>query len=233
MGWLHVAGAGRGRGVVSIVAVDTVPVRLGFDCCHSDLATRLYDQLSGGAYDRCSAMPLPSSVAEWRAEHRTARKRASHARRLGYYGGVWPRHGFEDDIYEINTSAPRRQGRPMSAGYLQRPNYSGDPEYACSLHGVHYYGVRLPKDDVMGAGKLVAYLWIYRAGDLALVSSILGHDGHLQNDIMYPLFEACLLGEIRAGSGVVIYNRHDSGTDGLRYFKSKLGFAEAEIEWLP
>jgi hypothetical protein len=31
---------------------------------------------------------------------------------------------------------------------------------------------------------------------------------------------------------VVVYNRADSGTDGLRFFKERLGFGPMEVEWL-
>ena len=31
--------------------------------------------------------------------------------------------------------------------------------------------------------------------------------------------------------GFFVYNRHDSGTDGLRYYKSKVGFERTEVEW--
>lgn len=206
--------------------------RISLDVGHSavcnDFAAPLFLQLSRGAYDRCSVMAIPESVERWREEHRTARKRADRARRLGYHGGTWPRVGFEDDVYEINTSLETRQGRPMSAAYRVRPSFN-DPDYPCARHGVHYYGVRTDE----GEGRLVAYLWVYRAGDLALVSSILGHADHLENDIMYPLFEAALSGEIENGPGTMVYNRHDSGTDGLRYFKERLGFRADDVVWLP
>jgi hypothetical protein len=32
--------------------------------------------------------------------------------------------------------------------------------------------------------------------------------------------------------GVVVYNRHDSGTDGLRWFKERVGLEETRVEWL-
>lgn len=214
-----------------------VGISLGLGCDFGscgEFAGPLLSQLGSGKYDECSVLEIPESIHAWSAAHRTARKRANRARSRGYYGGVRPRRaGSEDDVFEINTSARHRQGRPMSAGYLTRPSFASDPEYPCRLHGVHYYDVRLPRDGVMGAGKMVAYLWVYRAGGLALVSSILGHADHLRYDIMYPLFEAALMGEIRNGPGFIVYNRHDSGTDGLRFFKERLGFAPVGVEWLP
>jgi len=79
-------------------------------------------------------------------------------------------------------------------------------------------------------GTLVSYLWLYRVGDLALVSSILGHGDHLTRDVMYQLFQGAV--EKQAGSGgYFVYNLHSSGTDGLRYFKQKLGFEPMEVAW--
>lgn len=192
------------------------------DACR-EFSKPLYDQLSSGRYDTCSTLEIPESVEEWRQEHRTARKRADRAVRLGYHAARIMRHEWAQDIYEINTSAEERQGRPMSAGYRERPSTTPD-HYYCPRHGVHAYGV------VTGGGRLRAYLWVYRSGELALVSQILGHAEHLRNDVMYLLFQFALEHEVGQG-GWFVYNRHDSGTDGLRYFKGKLGFEPRYVRW--
>lgn len=184
----------------------------------------LLRQLSRG-YEVCSVLPLPESLEEWRSEHRTARKRADRAERLGYHFTAIQRHRFADDIYAINTSMPERQGRPMSAGYTVRPSASPDPVYTCPRHAVRPYGV-------LSGQRLVAYLWLYRAGELALVSSILGHGEHLRHDVMYLLVQDVIEREIPYG-GMLVYNRADSGTEGLRFFKSRLGFEATEVEWAP
>lgn len=208
--------------------VTATRIRLEAACDHAacaEFAFPLHRQLANGGYDRCSVMPIPTTVDEWRAANRTARKRANRAERLGYHARTIRREDHADAIYAINTSAPERQGRPMSDGYLQRPSDAPLPEYPCGRHGVHTYGV------LDATGELRAYLWVYRAGELALVSSILGHADHLANDVMYLLFQHA--GAAEAGEpGFFVYNRHDSGTDGLRYFKNKLGFGEAHVEWL-
>jgi hypothetical protein len=73
-----------------------------------------------------------------------------------------------------------------------------------------------------------------RQGDLALVSQILGHADHLEREVMWLLFEHALEREIKSDQdGFVVYNRHDSGTDGLRWWKERVGFREARVEWLP
>ena len=202
----------------------TLGISLDVACCR-DFADPLYKQLSSGKYNECSVLPIPLIFAEWAAEHRTARKRAARAQKRGYWFDTVDRHAFEDDIWEINTSMEHRQGRQMTDSYRQRPQFGPD-DWGCQKHGVHPYGV------FHGTGQLVAYLWMYRAGDLALVSSILGHGQHLENEVMYLLFAGALEREIAVGPGVCVYNRHDSGTDGLRFFKERLGFEEQEVAWL-
>lgn len=201
-----------------------VSLELGHDGgCH-DLAAPLYLQLARGSYDRCSVLEL-TSLQVWREEHRTARKRADRAQRLGYRFERIQRHEFSDDIHRINTSLPERQGRPMSNSYQTKQSYAPLPDYPCPLHGINTYGV-------LTGGRLVAYMWLYRVGDLALVSSILGHGSHLEGDVMYLLMQGVIDAEARSG-GYLTYNRHDSGTDGLRFYKERCGFTEQHVEWQP
>lgn len=153
---------------------------------------------------------------------KTARRRAARAARLGYRFSPIVRQAFADDIHAINTSTAERQGRPMSAGYQEKPSYGTNP-VVCGRHHVYTYGVL--KDT-----RLVAYLWLYRSGQLALVSSILGHADHLANDVMYLLFNS-MAEQQRPLGGTVFYNLWGSGTDGLRFFKQRLGFAEGDVAW--
>jgi hypothetical protein len=110
----------------------------------------------------------------------------------------------------------------MSEGYQQRSSFGPLPRL-CDEHHVYTYGVT--KD-----GRLWAYLWLYRSGDLAMVSSILGHAERLRDDVMYLLVTEAL-GDQSWFGGTAFYNLHNSGTDGLRYFKERLGFRPAEVEW--
>lgn len=196
--------------------------------CSTDcnlFATKLFNQLRRG-YEVCSVLPMPASLEDWRSSHRTARKRANHAINLGYKIHPVRRHEVADEVHQINTSLDERQGKPMSEGYRHRPSSSPDPIWPCERHGVHPYGVF---DDRC---RLRSYLWIYRSGELALVSQILGHGDYLRDDIMYLLWQGMLEHEIPLG-GYVVYNRHDSGTDGLRYYKEKVGLRATRVEWTP
>lgn len=210
---------------MTVLAHTIVQVNLDRSCCLSPLVYDLHRKLDTPNYTRgVSLMLVPDSLEEWRAEHRTARKRADRAQRLGYGFGTIDRSQRNDQIHAINTSLTERQGRPMSDGYLKPVQFGALPDYPCDRHRVHTYGV--VKDDV-----LYAYLNLYRVGELALVSMILGHGDHLKNDVMWLLF-AGLVSEQAGLGGWFYYNRHDSGTDGLRYYKEHQGFREMDLEWV-
>ncbi len=197
----------------------------GFEEC-AQFAGPLYLQLREG-YELCSVMPIAETVAGWREEHRTARKRSNKCRELGYRFSVVKRHKYADDILAINTSKAIRQKRPMTPGYSERPSDAPDPYPRCRRHGVHAYGV------LAADGTLVAYLWLYRVGQLALVSQILGHADHLENGIMYLLWDGMVALESFDPDGYIVYNRHDSGTAGLRFYKERVGLEETAVAWRP
>ncbi len=199
--------------------------KCSFPECHA-FAAPLFEQLHEG-YEMCSVMPIPETREQWLDEHRTARKRANRCRELGYKFAVVRRHKYADEILAINTSKAIRQKRPMSDGYAVRPSDTPDPYPRCRRHGMHPYGVLGP------AGTLVAYLWLYRAGELALVSQILGHAGHLENGIMFLLWDGMIAFESVDPDGFIVYNRHDSGTAGLRFYKERVGLEETAVEWKP
>jgi hypothetical protein len=188
-------------------------------------AVPLLEQMSSGKYDLVSVLEIPRDIDEWRSEHNTARKRANRAYRRGY---VTEDLGFTGGTEwdAINRSAPFRQGRPMSAGYLNPTQFSRLPDYPCPVHATRVSGCYDPD------GGLVAYLVMLRAGDLALVSQILGHADVLKDEIMFPLFQHALARETHT-PGLVVYNRHDSGLPTLTRFKEWFGFEERQVEWLP
>ena len=190
-----------------------------------EFAASLRAKVAGENYQRgVSIMDCPETLEDWRAAHRTARKRAAHSLRLGYWFSEVDYSQYDDDIYEINTSLEQRQGRPMSVGYLDYAKHSKLPDYPCSAHRIITYGV-------LEADRLRAYLTLYRCGELGLISQILGHGDHLRGDVMYALFQGMIADQAGYG-GVLYYNRHDSGQEGLRYCKERLGFSEGNVEWI-
>lgn len=221
-------GSGCCEGPELTTLTATTTINLEVDCLH-DICRRfsepLYEQMARD-FPRCAAMPVPTDMDAWAAEHRTARKRANRAERRGYTFHIVRREDHSEELYEINTSAERRQGRPMSDSYRRRYEYAPLPDYPCERHQVRTYGVKSP------AGRLVAYLWLYVAGQLRLCSSIIGHAAHLENEIMYLLFRGMLAAEAeRDADGVVVYHRWDNGTDGLRFYKERVGLRDTPIRW--
>lgn len=210
----------------------TVAIRLEADCGADErccpLAEEIYKQLACGLYDYpISALELPADFDAYLAEHRTARKRAGRAARRGYQFAEIDREDHAEAIFEINTSAETRQGRPMADSYRHRIEFSPLPEYPCARHAISTYGIL---DD---AGVLRAYTWVYRVGDLAMFSQILGHADHLEHEIMYLLVVEALRDQAAVGAGVAFYNRHDNGTSGLVFFKERCGFRPVRVDWQP
>lgn len=207
----------------------SLDIRCGFG---GENAVSLLEQLQSGKYREMSVLEIPRTVEDWRSEHRTARKRADRAYKRGY---VTDNLGFTGGsaFDEINQSAAERQGRPMGQSYLNPRSFSQLPEYPCPLHATRVSGCYGTD------GGLVAYIVIQRAGELALVSQILGHKRVLKDEIMSLLFQHAL-GRETFAPGLMVYNRHDSGwtnpatgRNGLQDWKEWHGFEERLVEWLP
>ena len=189
------------------------------------LDTKIRGSIDKPKYQKGAAiMPMPESREAWEADHRTARKRAWRAERLGYHFAEVDNSLHSDDIFEINTSLARRQGRPMTPGYVEYRQQGKLPSYPCERHAIRTYGV-------LEHRRLVAYMTLYRVNELALISMILGHGDDLKNDVMY-LLAAGMFGEQGALGGYAYYNLWNSGTSGLQYYKSKLGFSEGDVRWM-
>jgi len=144
--------------------------------------------------------------------------------RRGYSFIEIDRNSFIDDIYEINHSAPIRQGVPMSSGYKTKiDSYINESNY-------RYFGV------IDNGGKLVAYCDIGFYGEFALVSKLLGHNSHLNNGVMYHMLIALnrlIFEEYRQkGYRYIMYDTYYGASDGLKRFKRKLGYRAYKVKWL-
>lgn len=149
----------------------------------------------------------------------TARNRYRYSIKAGYESRMitWEdRNNYLNDIYEVNTSAPVRQGREMSEGYKKQPERYSGVMHECPHHYVRFIGCF--KD-----GKLVGYISAHFCGEMAAASQILGHAAHLKHGIMLNLWvkfiEECMARRITT----VVYSRWKDGTDGLKYWKHSVG----------
>jgi hypothetical protein len=155
--------------------------------------------------------------SKWNA---TAKNRWYYCCKKGYtskhdFWDEWNNH--LDDIYAINTSATHRQGREMSAAYLQYP-HKKTVDNPCKDHQYHLVTV---SDD---QGYWVAYAIIHIMGNLCNISTIIGHAAHLKNGIMLLLMREII--SVCSVYNVVFldYGEWESGTPGLRYWKHSVGF---------
>jgi hypothetical protein len=191
---------------------------------HMDSQHPGYSRLGTGT----SVALLPATYDEWFDEvGYYTRRKVRKAGKLGYEFAPIERDRYLADIYEINTSLDERQGRPMGEKYRQEVEPFGPlPDQPCPRHRFCTYGVL--KD-----GQLVAYAWVYQTGEMFLLSTLLGHGKHLGNGVMFLLIAGVIKDLIEsAGSRYAVYERHWSGTDGLRFFKEQMGFRPYLVTFL-
>lgn len=135
------------------------------------------------------------------------------------------RNNYRDDIYEINTSSQERQGKKMSASYLQKA------EYYENKSNYRYYGV------VGQNGKLFSYCSIGLYGDFAVVVTLLGHKNFLNEGIMYLMMteaHRALFAEFQNNSPCrfIMYDTFFGASEGLKLFKRKLGYKPYRVKWI-
>jgi hypothetical protein len=156
----------------------------------------------------------------------TFARRIRQAMRAGYEVRVVEPSEHEAEILAINRSIPERQGRRMDASYWDRvPSTGKMAPVECPRHHARFYGV------FTGSGRMVAYASIQRCGEFVVVSQILGHGEHMDDGIMYLLMQRVFNDAYQDGPGLVYYNVWDSGTDGLRFFKARLGLEPRDLDW--
>jgi hypothetical protein len=130
------------------------------------------------------------------------------------------RNQYINDIYEINSSRETRQGRQMHPAYFEKPTQYIDE------HNWLYCGV------LNSSGKLVAYLNLQIANEVAVVRTLLGHGDFLNDGIMYLLLvEAARRIYELGGYRYLMYDMYFGSSAGLRLFKDKLGFRPYWVHW--
>lgn len=101
------------------------------------------------------------------------------AQRMGYefLTEDWQKYG--QDIHDIRTSDPMRQGKPIPEYF-----YTNPPRYVmqsssvgCGYHTERFFGI--VKD-----GRLVSYITLFMFGEFAQINHILCHKEHVKNGVM-------------------------------------------------
>ncbi|RKU03691.1 heparinase [Burkholderia sp. Nafp2/4-1b] len=169
-------------------------------------------------------LEIPKSIDLYRsAIGDKSRNMVRKARRLGYaYREIDPdEHG--QDIYEIRTSDPMRQGRPIPEYYYKNP-----PEHVlkpsavgCRLHTERFYGVF--KDD-----RLVAYITLFLFGELAQVNHLLCHRDHASSGAMnlnvFHVIDELIRHQPEVRFLNYLYIGQSQG--GINHFKESVGFRD-------
>lgn len=158
-------------------------------------------------------------------------RRANQASRKGFHVREFEWNSHLQDIHEINTSMPERNGKPMSPSYLRLPQElksGGKAEgNTCNLHWIKNFGV------FRSDGKLVAYIKLKRQRDILIYTTILGHGSFLRDGVMYLLHHEILRGlssQEQLRQCLLVYSSFDSGGDGLKQWKRRGLFEEFVIQ---
>ena len=161
-----------------------------------------------------------SNAEDYLAGLRYARRRVRRARRLGYTVDTFDPSDRRDDLLAIHASLPERQGRPIDEDYL-------DPE-TLFRRGPNVDHVGVFADDV-----LVAYSRMDYVGDIAGLGRVMGHGEHLEAGVMFLLCAGIVdhVKSTRPQARYLFYDMFFGAPDGLRAFKTNLGFQPYYVRW--
>jgi hypothetical protein len=139
------------------------------------------------------------------------KQNSKKARARGYVVRTIEMNDHIDEIHEINTSLPSRQGRPMGDRYLIKKKHFE------SISNYRYYGV-LNKD-----GRLVAYCSIAYYGDFVAFNQCLGirnNEGCMDLMLAEVICQIIDSGNIK----YVLFDTWFGAQPGLQQFKAMFGF---------
>lgn len=159
-------------------------------------------------------------VDAYLASLRYVRRRVQRARRLGYTFGPFDPDDRRADLLAIHASLPERQGQPIEAAYLDAAAvYDKGPH-------VEYLGV-------FRDGILVAYAHLRYAGEIVGLNRVMGHGKHLDDGIMFLLMAGVVehVKATRPDIHYVFYDMFFGAGEGLRAFKTHLGFRPHFVRW--
>ena len=144
----------------------------------------------------------------------------------GYTFNFLDRNQLTDEIYSINTSADERQGKKMNETYLKTNELYEQEEFT------EYYGV-FNKE-----GKLVSYIHVLFADEVAFIFKLLGHDNFLKDNIMYLMIFKAIEQIFKRKEDTypnlkyIIYDSFFTNSEGLAFFKKRFRFAPYAVKWL-
>jgi hypothetical protein len=159
-------------------------------------------------------------VDEYLASLRSARRRARRASRLGYTVAPFDPNDRGSQLLAIHTSLPERQGQPMHPSYLDDA-------------AVYEIGPRIEYIGVLHDDVLVAYSELRLAGEIVVMNRVMGHGEHLADGIMFLLMAGIVdhAKAVHPETRYVFYDMFFGAGDGLREFKTRVGFRPHFVHW--
>lgn len=173
-------------------------------------------------------LQLPGSMNEYLSgKHKEyIRRMRNKAIRHGFHFGIADPMNHLTDMLAINLSAPVRQGRPMASDYLHKEGiqryFKGKEKMYCVFDQ---------------GGSVKAYAYVPVVGEVCILDRILGHSEDLDQGVMYLLVseiirEMIALKNSNGGPTLMEYDTFFGGSQGIRYFKEKLGFMPYKVKWV-
>ena len=153
------------------------------------------------------------------------RRKRKRALKEGYsFASFYPMDHF-DDMLQINKSMATRQGRAIDKEYVDEAALKKFLADKSEMYGV------FDKE-----GKLLAYTWLIKAGEVAIASRLLGHGDVLDKGVMYLMLSEIVREMISLRQAVsvpnwIMYDTFFGAADGLKFFKERLGFKPYKVNW--
>jgi hypothetical protein len=150
-----------------------------------------------------------------------ARSKIKRASKKGIVCKEFNWNDYLDDIYDINTSSNKRQGKEMSKEYRMYPKKIKiiDEDNFFIRHIGAFYNE-----------KLVGYIELYVYGNFCMTNRLLGHKEYLNRYIMNAMFAFCVKyleeKKITYLNYLTIHNKEQSS---LAKFKIRVGFQEYSL----
>jgi hypothetical protein len=170
---------------------------------------------------------LPNTFEEYLqgSQKKQVRLKRNRVKSSGYQFRSLSPLEYLEDMMAINASMEVRQGKPIRPDYLDREAVQMFFKDVASIYGVF--------DE---RGNLRAYAHTPIRGEVFLFSRLLGHADHLKKGVMYYLISEVIreMIERKARHGTPLWAMYDTffgASEGLRYFKERLGFKPYKVRW--
>jgi hypothetical protein len=170
---------------------------------------------------------LPSSFDEYFAAiEGSARRNHRKAARTGHEVREFAYRDHRDDVHAIVGSSSSRQGQ-LPPDFMGEVLEHANPSSIDPTHAYRHFGV-------FRDGALLAFADLFVAGEVAMLTTILGHAGHQSDGIVPQLIIEMarrILNE-HPTARFYTYGTYFGASEGLRRFKRRFRFSPHRIEWV-